>query len=341
MVTSVTTSPRPKARPGPEKRLPADRRGVRARGPWQVGETSPRQEVNFLRTIFGAVKRGTPVGAIVGALAPSRLAVSDASLMSEEDVRAIERDYEDWLVENSEQPEVGPQPEGFRVLPNRRGIEFFPSAEPDHFVPRRLPLELPEFDFDTIPAPQQAPVPLPEQLPMPSPPQVGPPNRPAVLPQPAQELQFEFRPDGMVRIRTRPLPRRWNRRRRDTKLKRWYVMALSVINKTWGTVDEARQMAEAISWNTYTKDGRLAMHATNGSQLEVFQGIGRGEFDVDMPGAIMDFAINQAMDLGIGLANRYGYQGSGPIGIQSGPWDNPGDIEGKNYELQQALEEYF
>jgi len=321
---------RPRPRPATPSRVPADNRRTRARG-FVVGNSTAPDHTNLGRNVLRALRGGLRSSVIGGILYPSEL--GDGTL-TDEAVEAHERAYADWQAQNSSAPDVPPEPTGFRALPNGRGIEFYPSAVPDPFIPTRVPLEIPQVDLDTIPTPGESPIPLPLPPAVPGDPVVAPSapgspatrpparkDQPAAVPAPGVEVQFEFRPDGKFRLRTRKLPRKWDKRQRDSKLKRWYVVALRTIDKTWGTVDEARQLAEAIVWNTYTKDGKLAMNVANRSQLQVFQGIGRGTYDVDVVGAIQDYAIAQTMDLAIGLANRHGYQGNREIGVGTGPWD--------------------
>jgi len=326
--TSGLAKPVPEeASPRESGRIPADRRRGRPapRPNWAVGETTPKDTTNLGSNILRALRQGVRGSAIVGILAPSRL--GDGTLTDEAAAQA-DRDFEKWQADNSEAPDAPPQVTGFRKLPNGKpGFEFYPPAEPTPLNPYTMPVELPEIDLDTIPNPQPSAIPSPDPARIPASPARQPGaaptriNRPKARPAPGTEVQFEFRPDGKMRVRPRKQLARWERRRRDSKMKRWYVVALRAINQTWGTVDEARQLAEAVAWNTYTQDGRLAMNDAGRSQLRVFQGIGEGKYEVDITGALADHAINQAMDAAIGISSRFAYHGTRPIGLQSGPWD--------------------
>ena len=205
---------------------------------------------------------------------------------------------------------------------------FRPPVVPNIWTPEPI-----ETFPDLTPRPRSVPAQTPVPLPPPArgdPVRYGNPrgrgeNRSNVVPRDEVEIRFDFRPDGTVRIQRRLNPRRWERRRRDTKLRRWYLIALQTINRTWGVVDEAMQLGEAIAWNTYTKDGRYAMAVHRGNALEVFQGIGRGEYTVDVTGALVTHAIGQTMDRVIGKGSRYA-QGqfndagwSSPTGFAAGP----------------------
>jgi len=327
-------APRPRARPS---RLPADNRAARNRfaGSWRVGTSEPANSTYLGRQILSALRRGTPVGVIASILAPSELGDGSAT---DEALRQVERDYERWQNENSSAPTVTPS---VRDLTRTRSgaIEFYPPEAPDPFTPLRRPIELPQVDIDTVP-------PIPRELPSPLPAQASPKPTPSAAPgrsprprlrrnlraRPATDtaLELSVRPDGKVRLRQRQRTQ-WSRRRRDSKLKRWYVVALRAIDRSYGVYDEASQLSEAIAWNTYDAKGNLAMNLEGRSQLAVYQGIGRGEYEVDFVGALAQHSINQAMDWAIGVGSRYAYHGNHRlVGLQSGPWDNNRQVEAYN-----------
>lgn len=314
-------APRPQPRPANSPSAPGAANINRAPN-WSVGSSDPKDTFNLGRSFFNALRRGVPVATVLSLFAPSEL--GDGTL-TDDAARQAEEDFNEWLTRNADAPEIAPPLEHFEA-PRPGEIEFRPGATIDPFTPAIMPNALPEIEFDTVP---EVPTALPGQ---PAPP-ARPPNRvdparppkrprgPKTKPAPSTSMEVKFYPDGKVRVQQRKEPARWERRRRDSKVKKWYVIALRTINQTWGTYDEARQLAEAIAWNTYTADGKLAMNQVGRSQLRTFQGIGRGEFTVDIAGAIVDYSIAQAMDLAIGLSNKHGYQGSMPVGISSGPWD--------------------
>ena len=124
-------------------------------------------------------------------------------------------------------------------------------------------------------------------------------------------LRVDFGGDGTIRIRApkpqlNPKPRP-ERRGRDVK--GGYIASLRVVNKTLGTITELADFVDAIAWNTYgidPKTGQVAygMHITDGDLAELAANVAKGEFKVDMIGALHDLAVQELMDIGIGKFNK-------------------------------------
>lgn len=314
-----------------------------------VRETKPKTEGNYLRAAMRTIVRSTPIGAVIAAgLTPTRMGSGD---LSEANTLAdIEYDKAMKGDNNPFGQVAAPPPQMVYIKPNGQSAVLLPSAEPDTFTPWRGPYEIwndPMIDLDYV-LPDQLPYAQPRRIDDPVATPLGQPLRgpqPATSPRPgrtrvrprpgartmdrpgrAVDLKIEFSPQGEMRVRNRKARApRWNRRRKDTKLKRWYLWALHAIDRTWGTVDEVIQFGEAVAWNTYTEDGRLAMNVEGRNQLAVFKGIGEGRYTLDPIGAATDYALSQTMDAVIAKGMRHTQKGlneagwSFPTGIGTGP----------------------
>ena len=120
-------------------------------------------------------------------------------------------------------------------------------------------------------------------------------------------------------------------------------MAVITLNRTIGTVDEVTQLVDAVVWNArvpgeYYKVGEFsgeeihAMVRENGNAFEVAKGIAEGRYELDLIGAITDYAWSQTLDRMYGRVargaqdtlNLHGYDS--PLGVQTGPCDDQQEI---------------
>lgn len=181
--------------------------------------------------------------------------------------------------------------------------------------------------------------------------------RPLPRPEPQQRFTVHIEaqgPEVVVRVRkgTDAAIPRFDRKRRDKKVRaRSYAFGLWLINKTWGTVDEAWDFIQALAWNTYSlENGRItfAMSVVDGNYAELVRGVAVGDFQVDWFGAVRDIALMQVQDALIGKLsseaqkrlNEAGY--SAIQGVQSGSFLRRPITEGSNEDgisssVQQRL----
>ena len=99
------------------------------------------------------------------------------------------------------------------------------------------------------------------------------------------------------------------------------------------------QLVDAVVWNVYVpgqtyKHGEMAgqplhaMVANGGNPFEVAQGVAEGRYELDLIGAITDYAWSQSFDRAYGKAargaqdnlNEFGWNSN--FGFQTGPWDD-------------------
>ena len=318
--------PRPAARPTPPRYSPQPQR---AQNPkyyrHYVAEVNAPKSGLYGKTALKALMRGNLVtGAISLGLSPTPVGIADYTPTAEDlaYAEAMDSDNQPGQIMTS------PPPQMVYIKPNGQSAILLPSSTPDPFVPHPGPYEPwfePMEDIEYI-MPDQLPYRQPARIDNPDlqtagQPQRGPDTRvnpyPGVLPQaypgaktldkPGQniELKVEFAPNGQMRIRTRvQTKRRWNRKKKDKKLNKWYLQALRVISNTWGVVDEVIQFGEAVTWNAFNAKGQYAMHLENGNQLAVFQGLAEGTYTLDLVGAVTDYAFGQTMDAAIGISSR-------------------------------------
>lgn len=317
---------------------------------WKVAPANPANTNRVLPPAHNAfntlVRRG--LGALGAILAPSPL--GDASNPFPYELGSPEYSSDDALRDMME-AFTAPEPEPFYwhpadidwVSPKTVILPPPPSWVVDPRVFPLIPSPLTPVEIPTVPEFERAAPQAPEILPV-SPPVFRPPAAPSHRGQPAPlyRMNVEFDVDGSIRIRQsqQKIPR-WERARRDGKAKSWYVQALALINKTWGNASEVLDFAQAIIQNTYVVDAQgkpvtyrdefgnerrvRAMSDAYGSPLEVVRGIAHGQYEVDIFGALADFALQQSMDKVIGRGSKvvrdsgmYDY-GNNLVGYFAGP----------------------
>lgn len=330
-----------------------DEKGNVRRGGWRVGTATNKPVLNILRGTANAIARyGRSLGGIGLILVPTEAGrdaapgykLLPADAYTQEDAL---RDMSNYFPREIEAPNPVPpwMPGEVWVSPKTEDIELIPSPALDPYVPRQMPNLLPEVEVDTLPAPLEVPAPYraplweppppKELIPSLSPPtaELSPKNSPY---QPETMVSVEFEPDGAVRIRQRVRSGvRFQKRRRDSKYNRLWFGAMRFFSLTIGTWDEIGQFMDAVAWNAtvpgkFKADGQPlpAMIAENGSALDVMQGIAVGKYDLDVMGAITDYALSQTMDALIGKTARSAQQGlnaagwTREMGWQIGPADN-------------------
>lgn len=95
-----------------------------------------------------------------------------------------------------------------------------------------------------------------------------------------------------------------NRKRKDGKRgRRYYRLALHIINRTWGTYTEILDLWDALSWNIYTRRNTLAKPQRDAEGL--LRGLMDGSLWLDVDGFIEDYAFQQLMDVTFAKLNRY------------------------------------
>lgn len=174
------------------------------------------------------------------------------------------------------------------------------------------PIVLPRVDDpDALPVPGYADVPglppavQPAPLPVADPLVRGLPERvPSRDVAVVLSIGVSMRPDGEPVITARKAPRRARvlsrARYQDGKYgKKLMGLVNFVVNATWGTVDEAIQLAEALAWNTYVrgpKGPQYAMAKYDGNMAEVLRAYVRGEAKLDTVGFVADYGLSQMGD---------------------------------------------
>ena len=216
------------------------------------------------------------------------------------------------------------------IKKNGKGVIAYPSPEEIPYLPLRMPDYLPDGSPWFEPAPSVDPEP---------PVKADPYNAPIFSPRPMKrpELVIQVYRDGRTAFHRRErrgenprkgvdpvIRQRRSKERKDAKRYRFY---LRTINRTWGNIDEVRELVEALVWNVYVDVGGRqvkAMLVENGSALAVLAGLGRGEYVLDFPGFAKDYAVMQAQDWMIGKMSQIGQAGlneagySRPVGFGAG-----------------------
>jgi hypothetical protein len=153
-------------------------------------------------------------------------------------------------------------------------------------------------------------------------------------------------PQVRIRAANRPAPVLSYPRYRDTKAGKQLMGYVNlVVNATWGTVDEAAQLVEAMAWNMYvqTPSGVLpAMTYYRGSVVSVFNAYLSGNARLDSIGFVQDYALSQAGDLFVATVLRnvdraaYALGWNKPVGITSETLASfvGGKLENSNVSLQ-------
>lgn len=170
-------------------------------------------------------------------------------------------------------------------------------------------------------APAVQPAPVADPLVKGQPERVLSPDTAVVL-----SIGVSIRPDGEPVITARKAPRRERAlsrpRYRDGKYgKQMMGMVNFMVNATWGTLDEAIQLAEAFAWNVYVqspKGPQFAMAKYDGNMAEVFRAYVRGEAKLDSVGFVSDYALSQMGDLFVATVLR----GVDRAAFRAG-WDKP------------------
>lgn len=141
--------------------------------------------------------------------------------------------------------------------------------------------------------------------------------------------------------------RMWRRRRYERKGGAYavYLGMMRAVTATYGAATEVQDFIEVMAWNSYGRDGRLAMmtvrqEAFAGQKVEkgdvwgamqvnarayalVAQGLADGTFRLDLGGALFDYGVQQTQDAVIAaqgkayqsIANKAGW--SAPVGIEA------------------------
>ena len=352
---------RPKARP------PGDNRRGRPPGGWKVGEAELPGTVQLGRKLITKILgagSSTIIGAVILGVRPTQM--GDGTMTPEI--------YERY--KRSRIAPVAPGIEISNMKPNGNWVEFEFPNEIDDFEPWQappgeiLPDPIEVNDDPFLPPPKRTLIPMspreieywaerfpdwfgrprvvpphgrpafpigdPMLKPIGDPIKFDAPPGPQDKPTGETRLNVEFREDGVMRIRKSTHRAQWYRRGRDSKYSRYYMSAMKMIDNTWGVIDEAMQLADAIMWNTYAKDQVYtagprkgepvhAMVLEGRSTRAVVEGILSGKYEVDVGAAVVDYAIDQAQDMLIGKMARRGQQGlsrygwSRFSGFQTGP----------------------
>lgn len=316
MTTRPKSSPtRPKA--NPRYSLPADNRRAPARpsGAKPVMVELPDQAYYIGRGLLPRL-----FGAIAGILTPDVANEGEAAWVQGQVMK-------DALIKM--RPDPMPPWVGDVSVSSRRVEMSVADGRVDY-----RPIVLPRVDDpDALPVPGYADVPglppavQPAPLPVADPLVRGLPER-VLSPDVAAVLSVgvSVRPDGEPVITARKAPRRARvlsrPRYRDGKYgKQLMGMVNFMVNATWGTLDEAIQLAEALAWNTYVqgKNGpQFAMAKYDGNMAEVLRAYVRGDAKLDTVGFVSDYALSQMGDAFVATILR----GVDRAAFRAG-WDKP------------------
>lgn len=213
------------------------------------------------------------------------------------------------------------QPSVLDYRETRRGRSVVLGPWEDPFVPPLVVAPLPTFLPDPPPMIEGAPAPVPvrqlrekaEALGINSSarPEVRGPLQVRLVDHGQGVVEISIREPEVRKALAPQMIMNLQRRYREAK-GGWFAYYQAVnraITATYGAYTEVMDFVDAVAWNTYARlpSGEVvpAMAVTRGNEAAALLGALRGEYRVDLGGAIADYAIAQTMDYVIGQVSRH------------------------------------